>query len=120
MSEVIKPPWQGEFTFRQLRTYPNSRVRAVAEHLMRRPFNYIPDDMMTAPMVSRLCDFVDGSQGGRYNASRIREGTNSFVSVMQQARGNFLLPARHWALLVAHGPGRLTLDLHHTGGPQVR
>ncbi len=96
MSEVIKPPWTGNWPLAQLSVHPNDRVRAVAQRLLGPPFNYRPDDMFTGQLINRLCEFVDPLPGGRYDASRIQEGENLSINWYEQALGTFFVPAREW------------------------
>lgn len=98
MSEVIKPPWTGEWTLQQLSTHPNSRVQAVARRLLSPPFNYLPGDMFSGQLINRLCEFVEVLPGGQYDTTRIQEGFNDWVSSLEQVQGFFFVPSRNYTL----------------------
>lgn len=103
MSEVIKPPWTGEWTLQQLSTHPNSRVQAVARRLLGPPFDYLPSDIFTGQLINRLCEFVDVLPGDQYDTSRIQEGFNDWVSCLEQVQGIFFVPARRHSLGMTPG-----------------
>jgi|GEM_PF-4984459 len=115
MSEVIKPPWTGEWTLERLSTYPNSRVQAVARRLLSPPFNYLPTDVFSGQFISSLCEFVDVLPGEQYDASRIREGFNDTISCLEQMEGMFFVPSREFTL--GMHPGARLVRL---GGPWQR
>ena len=121
MNEAIKPPWTGQFWFRNLLVHPNTRVQALARHLLAPPFNYIPDDRLCGQMISRLCDYFIDYRDGRYNCSRIRVTQAVRYLGLRRLRtalttsGFFPMIDRDYAVVLAtglHGPITLDIDFH--------